>query len=114
MLPSVALRRRRRTDELACANFAVATELLLADFYDRTAKAKLFRGGIQGAMVRARFNEVEHADALAKAIVAAGQTAPVAEDFEFAWPARVQDEGRRGVLGPKLERTLVGVSICRP
>jgi hypothetical protein len=112
ILPAVALAAPPTDDELAYANLGVATELLLADFYDRAAKAKLFKGGAEGAIVRARFNELEHADALSKAIVAAGQTAPVAEDFEFAWPANAfKTKGTAAALGLKLERTLVGVYL---
>lgn len=73
-------------DELAFANFGAATEFLLEDFYGRVAEAKLYRGTLANAFARGRFAASEHAAAQGALLTAAGQTAPVEEDFEFAWP----------------------------
>jgi hypothetical protein len=74
-------------DELAFANFGAATELLLADYYERLRAAKLYRGSLDSAFRRARFAATEHVTALSALLTDSAQTAPTAEDFEFAWPA---------------------------
>jgi len=74
-------------DELAFANFGAATELLLRDFYGRAGTAKLFAGSLGKALARGRFAATEHGVALATLLTDAGQTAPLEDDFEFAWPA---------------------------
>lgn len=73
-------------DELAYANFGAATELLLQDFYGRVGEAKLFSSQLAKAFARGRFAAGKHAAALAALLTGAGQTAPLEEDFEFAWP----------------------------
>ena len=73
-------------DELAFANFGAATELLLQDFYDRAGEAKLFGGTLRKAFARGSFVAGEHLTALSKLLTDSGQTAPLAEDFEFVWP----------------------------
>ena len=74
-------------DELAYANFGAASELLLQDFYARVRTAKLYRGALASAFARGGFAAKEHVDALSALLVDSGQAAPLAEDFEFAWPA---------------------------
>ena len=73
-------------DELAYANFGQAAELLLQDFYAQAGAAKLVAGAAGRELARGGFSAGEHAAALAKLLTDAGQTAAVAEDFEFAWP----------------------------
>jgi Ferritin-like domain len=73
-------------DELAYANFGHATEFLLKDFYKRATAAKLSYGMGARNLSRGALNADEHATALAKLLVDAGQTAATEEDFEFAWP----------------------------
>ncbi len=73
-------------DELAYANFGAATELLLQNFYGRVGEEKLFSGQLAKAFARGRFAAGEHAAALAALLTGAGQTAPLEEDFDFAWP----------------------------
>jgi hypothetical protein len=73
-------------DELAFANFGVATQLLLKDLYARVGEAKLFTGSAARSFARGEFSANEHAGALSGLLTGAGQTAPAAEDFEFVWP----------------------------
>ena len=49
--------------------------------------AKLYKGALAGAFTRAGFAAGEHVVALSNLLVDGGQTAPLVEDFEFAWPA---------------------------
>jgi len=74
-------------DELAYANFGLATEFLLKDFYAQAAAAKLVGGPAARNLARGGFNAAEHAAALGTLLTGAGQTAAVEEDFTFAWPA---------------------------
>jgi hypothetical protein len=73
-------------DELAFANFGAAAELLLKDFYGRAREARLFAGQLDKAFARGQFAATEHLAALTALLVDSGQTAPLEEDFEFAWP----------------------------
>jgi hypothetical protein len=73
-------------DELAFANFGAAAELLLKDFYVKTREAKLFGGQLDKAFARGQFAAGEHVTALSAVLTDSAQTAPLAEDFEFAWP----------------------------
>lgn len=73
-------------DELAYANFGQATEFLLKDFYRTATAAKLARGTGARNLARGALSADEHATALGKLLVDAGQTAAVEEDFEFVWP----------------------------
>jgi hypothetical protein len=73
-------------DELAFANFGVATELLLKDFYAQVGEAKLFTGSAARSFARGEFCVNEHVGALSGLLTGAGQTAPAPEDFAFAWP----------------------------
>jgi hypothetical protein len=73
-------------DDLAYANFGAATELLLKDFYAKAREAKLFGGQLDNAFLQGGDASTEHVTALSAALTESGQTAPLAEDFEFAWP----------------------------
>src|SRR6478735_7842298 len=73
-------------DELAYASFGQATELLLQDFYARAQAAKVVRGAGANELAHGAFSAGEHQAALAQLLTDAGQTAALAEDFEFAWP----------------------------
>jgi len=100
-------------DELAYANFGIAAELLLVDFYRQAAASKLFSGEALAALKRAGFNDAEHATALAKALTDSGQAAPVAEDFTFTWPkGTFASRGAVARLGLKLETALLGVYLA--
>jgi rubrerythrin len=111
-LPAVASAAPTEED-LAYANFGIAAELMLVDFYDRLAKAGRFQGQAQGAILRARANEAEHATALTTIVVAAGQPAPVPEDFERTWPrGAFAAAGAAARLGLRLERAVLGAYLA--
>jgi hypothetical protein len=99
-------------DELAYASFGQAGELLLQDFYTKAAAAKVVPGSAARELARGALNAAEHADAQAKLLLDAGQTAAVAEDFEFAWPDGTF-ESARSMSGPGREVTqaLLGVYL---
>ena len=100
-------------DELAFASFGQATELLLADFYVRATAAKIATGAARPRSRPRALSATEHAAALAKLLTDAGQTASVAEDFEFAWPdgtfAARRAAGRTGL---EIARPLLGVYLA--
>lgn len=99
-------------DELAYANFGLAAELLLDDFWVRTGAAGVFAGAWareQAAGVRAAR---EHVGALSDLLSSAGQTAAVAEDFSFSWPAGAF--ARRSVaakIGGEIARAAAGAYL---
>jgi hypothetical protein len=99
-------------DELAFASFGQAAELLLADFYARTAAAKIVTGAGARDLAHGSLSASEHAAALTKLLTDAGQTASVAEDFDFAWPdgtfATRRAAGRTGL---EIARPLLGVYL---
>ena len=99
-------------DELAYAGFGQAAELLLADFYAKTAAAKIVTGASLQNVKRGALNAAEHATAQAKLLTDAGQTAAVAEDFEFAWPDGTFKSGKSaGATGLKIAQPLLGVYL---
>jgi hypothetical protein len=58
---------------------------------------------------RGRSAASQHAKALGVLLVGAGQTAPVEEDFEFAWPAKTFSDASEAVkTGLTVLRTLLG------
>ena len=93
-------------DEVAFANFGLAAELLLKDFYARAADARLFAGGAAADISRGRLNAAEHAAALSGLLTGAGQTPAVEEDFEFAWP--------QGTFRTRRAVATTGLEITRP
>src|SRR6478672_1810485 len=99
-------------DELAFASFGQATKLLLADFYARATAAKIATGPAARDLAHGALSAHEHAAALAKLLTDAGQTASVAEDFEFAWPDGTFTTRRAaGRTGLEIARPLLGVYI---
>jgi hypothetical protein len=73
-------------EELAYANFAVSSELLVADLYEKALAAKVVTGPGQAVLRIGRRAALQHAGALSGLLTGAGQDAPTAEDFEFPWP----------------------------
>ncbi len=99
-------------DELAFANFGAATELLLQDFYDRAGDAKLFGGTLRKAFARGSFVAGEHLTALSKLLTDSGQTAPLAEDFEFVWPeATFASKKAAAAAGLTVAESLLGAYV---
>ena len=93
-------------DELAYANFGLAAEFLLHDFYAKTTAAKLFSGDAAREIARGGLSSAQHADAQAKLLTGAGQTPSVAEDFEFVWPD--------GTFANKKSATAAGLEVSQP
>jgi hypothetical protein len=80
------------TDEdLAYANFAVSSELLLADLYEKALAAKVVTLPGQAALRAGRRAATQHVGALSGLLTGAGQDAPAAEDFDFQWPEKAFD-----------------------
>jgi hypothetical protein len=97
-------------EELAYANFGLAVEYLLADFYAKVTAAKLFTASTQRNLARGRLNAREHAASLTKLLTDAGQDAAVEEDFEFAWPATTfRSTKAAATQGLKITQNLLGV-----
>jgi hypothetical protein len=97
-------------DELAYANFGLATELLLQDFYANVTEAKLFMTATQRNMGSGAVSAAAHVTALTQLLTDAGQTAAAAEDFDFAWPdgTFVSKKAAAGA-GLTVTQTLLGV-----
>ncbi|HXQ86575.1 MAG TPA: ferritin-like domain-containing protein, partial [Gaiella sp.] len=78
-------------EELAYANFAVSSELLLADLYQRALAAKVVAGPGQVELRAGRRAAIQHAGALSGLLTGAGQEAPTTQDFDFRWPEKAFD-----------------------
>ena len=97
-------------DELAYANFGLAAELLLKNFYEKTIAAKVVTGVSVRELARGGLNAAQHADALSKLLTGAGQTAAVAEDFGFTWPDGTFASGKSAAsTGLTVAEPLLGV-----
>jgi hypothetical protein len=98
--------------ELAYANFAIACEYLMADYYRRILAAGLLHGSARDGATTARRNEREHVAALSTLLTDAAQSVPLAEDFEFAWPRKTfASLGAAGSVGAKIEAAVVGAYV---
>jgi hypothetical protein len=98
--------------ELAYANFAIAAEYLMADYYGRILKTGLLQGSARNGATVARRNEHDHVAALATLLTDAGQTVPAAEDFELTWPARTFRSLRPATeAGAEIETAVVGAYL---
>jgi Ferritin-like domain len=98
--------------DLAYANFAIACEYLMADYYARLLKASLVHGSVRSGATVAQRNEGEHVAAFATLLTGAGQTAPVADDFAFAWPAKsFRSLGTAAETGARIEAAVLGAYI---
>jgi hypothetical protein len=99
--------------ELAYANFGIAAEYLMADYYARILDARLLRGSARNGASVARTNEHDHVAAFATLLTDAGQTVPVVEDFEPTWPARTfRTLGAATAAGTKIESAVVGAYLA--
>jgi hypothetical protein len=96
-------------DDLAFANFGVSAEYLLKDFYARAIAAKKLTGARANVLREGRTAATRHAAALADLLTGAGDTAPLEEDFEFAWPrSSVASAPATVKTGVTLLRALLG------
>jgi hypothetical protein len=75
-------------DDLAFANFGVSAEFLLKDFYSKALVGKKFRGPRANVLRQGRMAATKHARTLSNLLVSFGDTPPLDQDFEFAWPRR--------------------------
>jgi hypothetical protein len=75
-------------EDIAFANFGVSAEFLLEDFYGKALGGKQFRGLRADVLRQGRTTATKHVRALSSLLVSFGDTAPVEQDFEFAWPRR--------------------------
>jgi demethoxyubiquinone hydroxylase (CLK1/Coq7/Cat5 family) len=92
--------------DLAIVRLAASAELLAQAFYTGAVGSKKFTQEEQGYLEQALANEKEHYEALAKVL---GDTAPIADDFEFAFPNDTFSlRGRMLRLGTVLETVFVG------
>jgi hypothetical protein len=99
-------------EELAYANFGVAAEFLLQDFYARITEAKLFQPNAQHNMNAGARSASEHAIALSQLLTDAGQTPALADDFEFAWPEGTFDAKEpAATAGLIVTQTLLGLYL---
>jgi hypothetical protein len=113
-LPAGFVRSARAASEaeLAYANFAIAAEFLMQDFYARALAAKLFAGTAKNGAMHARFNEGEHVKALSTLLTDAGQSVPVADDFAFQWPKETfSSAGTAAKAGIEIEGAAVGAYV---
>jgi hypothetical protein len=98
--------------DLAYANFAIACEYLMVDYYARLLKAGLVHGSVRNGATVAHRNERGHISAFAGLLTDAGQTVPVADDFAFAWPAKTfRSLGAAAETGAAIEAAVVGAYI---
>jgi hypothetical protein len=95
--------------DLAVVRLAASAELLAEAFYNGCITAKTFEPDERDYLVDARRNEREHYAALAAVL---GTGAPVASDFQFAFPPRVFATRRSAAkLGAGLESAFVGAYL---
>ena len=98
--------------DLAYANFAIACEYLMADYYARLLKANLVHGSVRNGATVAHRNEGEHVAAFAGLLTDAGQSVPVADDFAFVWPAKTfRSLGSAAETGAAIEAAVLGSYI---
>jgi ferritin-like protein len=98
--------------DVAYANFAIACELLMADYYARLLKTGLVHGSARSGATVARRNEGDHVKAFTTLLTDAGQSVPVADDFAFAWPAKTfRSLGAAAETGANIEAAVLGAYI---
>jgi hypothetical protein len=98
--------------DLAYANFAIACEYLMADYYACLLKAELVHGSARNGATVAHRNEWEHVAAFARLLTDAGQGVPAAEDFAFVWPAKTFTSlGSAAETGAAIEAAVLGAYI---
>ena len=74
-------------DDLAYANFGLASSFLLADYYGRALRAGRLGPAARPTLQRGRSASTLQARALSDLLTGAGDTPATAEDFEFVFPA---------------------------
>jgi ferritin-like protein len=74
-------------DDLAYANFGLASSYLLADFYGRALQSGRLGSAVRPTLRRGRSVSTLQARALTDLLTGAGDTPATADDFTFEWPA---------------------------
>jgi hypothetical protein len=98
--------------DLAYANFAIACEYLMADYYARLLKAKIVHGSVRNGATVAHRNDGEHVTAFAGLLTDAGQSVPGADDFAFVWPAKTFTSLERAAeAGATIEAAVLGAYV---
>jgi hypothetical protein len=93
-------------EDLATVRLAASAELLAQAFYTGALGSNKFSREEQSSLERAQANEKDHYAALAEVL---GETAPVADDFEFVFPKDAFSlRGRMLRLGTVLKTVFVG------
>ena len=98
--------------DVPVVTLALASELLGIEFATQTFAAKRFDVAETRELTRARFNDNQHYDALAKVLTAAGLTPGTADDFDFTFPAKgFATRASAARLGAQLETTFLGIYL---
>ena len=88
-------------DDLAYANFGLASSYLLADFYGRALRSGRPLGpAARPTLRRGRSASTLQARALTDLLTGAGDTPATADDFTFEWPAERRSPRPRRPDGP--------------
>ena len=82
-------------DDLAYANFGLASSYLLADFYGRALEADRLGTAARRSLRAGRAAANQHVRALTALPTDAGDTPAAAEDFAFEWPQGTFTTARR-------------------
>jgi hypothetical protein len=104
--PRASTARAATDDDLAFANFGIAAELLLADFYAKTLAIKDLDRPTRATLRAGKLAAGKHAQALGDLLVGAGQTAPEPDDFAFVWPTKT--------FKTLASATAAGLDVLRP
>jgi len=86
--PWIASSAAATDDELAFANFGIAGELLLGDFYAKALSLRDLEKPTRLVLRSGKASADRHAKTLGELLVGAGQTAPERDDFAFVWPKK--------------------------
>ena len=84
--PWVSVADAATDDDLAYANFGLASSYLLADFYGRALEAGRLGTAARRPLRAGRAASNQHARALTALLAGAGDSPAAAEDFAFEWP----------------------------
>jgi len=96
-------------EDLAVVRLAASAELLAEEFYTRAIASRKIAKEDRGYLAAALANERDHYAALAKVL---GDAAPIADDFQFVFPAGAfGSEAAIAKLGVALETAFVGAYV---
>jgi hypothetical protein len=91
-------------NDLAFSRLLIAAELLALDFYGRVLRGGRFGSRTARELARARADERKHHRAMARVLLAAGQTPAGPGDIDFTYPRRsFASRSSSAALGVRLE-----------